>query len=340
VNAAVGKGGTTVWRYRRRFGHGARDYLVTLRSRTDGLHSELVHGSEILARDYTPAVGPEAVRNHLLRASLPDGQRLEVEAGWISLWNTGIRVQADGVVIHESHPGRPIAYPAKYREQTVAMQGATISEALAAGFKEGRGKAQADGYDLSVWSRNRVPLAVDILLGLLFFVVAKLTDLPTAAIVGAVAGLALVVAQRFVKADLLGGLAMFGIVMLLISAALAILFQDDMAVKMRGTIVGIISATLFLGDGLLGGNRLGRGLSRYLPYNDIDPARLSLGMGLLGLIMAGLNYLVARVASTDVWLFYTTFVDFFLVMLMIMLVFQYARGRMLPRGYKSPLIGS
>ena len=55
-------------------------------------------------------------------------------------------------------------------------------------------------------------------------------------------------------------------------------------VKMRSTIVGLISAALFLGDGLLGGNRLGRGMARYLPYNDIDPGRLALGVGLLGLV--------------------------------------------------------
>jgi intracellular septation protein A len=171
----------------------------------------------------------------------------------------------------------------------------------------------------------------------LFFAVAKLTDLPTAAIVGAAAGIGLVVAQRFVKVDLIGGLALFGIVMLLLSAGLAIAFQDDWAVKMRSTILGLVSAALFLGDGLLGGNRLGRGLSRYLPYTDIDPGRLALGMGLLGLAMAGLNYLVASTASTDIWLFYTTFVDFFLIMLAALAVFAFARGRLLPRGYKPPL---
>jgi intracellular septation protein A len=229
-------------------------------------------------------------------------------------------VRNAGIVIHESHPGRRIAYPERAARMLV----------------DADNPEKPSGYDPGAFKRNRIPLAVDIGLGLLFFVVAKLTDLSTAAIVGAVVGLALVVIQRFVKVDLLGGLAMFGIVMLLLSAALAILFQDDMAVKMRGTILGLISATLFLADGLFGGNRLGRGLSRYLPYSDIDPARLALGMGLLGLVMAGLNYLVAKIASTDVWLFYTTFVDFFLMMLMILQVFRYARGQFLPRGYKPP----
>jgi intracellular septation protein A len=95
--------------------------------------------------------------------------------------------------------------------------------------------------------------------------------------------------------------------------------------------VGAISAVLFLGDGLLGGNRLGKALSRYLPYNDLEPGRLAIGMGVLGLVMAALNYLVALFASTDGWLFYSTFVDFFLMLLMIMLVFRYARGQLFPR---------
>jgi len=311
---------TTFWRYRRRFAVDGAAGEVRVAVRTDGMHSSLILDGAERAHDTTPITGPGAVRNHRLAATLPDGRPLEVEMGYVNWWTVGIAVRIGGLLVHESHPGRRIAYPEKAARMAV--------------------KASADvpdGYDIGQLKRNRVPIMVDILLGLLFFAVAKLTDLPTAAIVGAVAGLTLVVAQRFVKADLLGGLAMFGIVMLLISAALAILFQDDMAVKMRSTIVGLISATLFLGDGLFGGNRLGRGLCRYLPYTDVDPGRLALGMGLLGLIMAGLNYLVAILASTDIWLFYSTFVDFFLIMLLVMVVFAFARGQLLRRGYKAPV---
>jgi intracellular septation protein A len=48
-------------------------------------------------------------------------------------------------------------------------------------------------------------------------------------------------------------------------------------------------------------------------------------MGLLGLVMAALNTAVALLASTDVWLFYTTFLDMPLIFLMIFAVFRYAR---------------
>lgn len=299
--------GLSLARYRRRFVLDGVPCEVVIRAEMDGLHSELFVAGMAQASDFSPTMGPDAVRNHRLAGLLPNGERFEVEAGYVSWTTVGIAVRQDGEVVHESHPGKVIAYPARAARM-----------------------AADPGADMSRYKANKVPILVDLSLGLLFFVVAKLTDLSTAALVGAGAGLALVVVQRFVKVDLLGGLALFGVVMLLISAGLALAFQDDTAVKMRSTIVGAISAVLFLGDGLLGGNRLGKGLTRYLPYNDLDPGRLALGMGVLGLVMAALNYLVASLASTDVWLFYTTFVDFFLVVLLILVVFSFARGRLFP----------
>jgi intracellular septation protein A len=296
--------GFWIARYRRRFTLDGSACEVTIWSRFTGLFSILtVDGSEVAA-DHTPPTGEGAVRNHRLAGTLPGGGGFEVDAGYLNWWNVGIAVRRDGRIVHESHPGRRIAMPASAARM-----------------------ASDPGMDMGSYQRNKVPIMVDIALGLLFFAVAKLTNLSTAALVGAGAGIALVVVQRFVKVDLIGGLALFGVVMLLISAGLAILFQDDMAVKMRTTIVGMISSTLFLVDGLFGGNRLGKGLARYLPYKDIDPGRLGIGMGVLGLIMAGLNYGVAKLASTDVWLFYSTFVDFILVMVLVFAVFRYARGK-------------
>lgn len=317
------RAGTTMWVYRRRFTIDGIPFELRAASRTDGLHGRLTMQGVSVAEDWTPALGPEAVRNHRLLAALPDGRSVEVEAGWISALSVGIAVRLDGALVHESHPGRTIAYPEAYRNK--------VAEAKS--FKD---LSDEPGFDPGVWKRNRVPIAVDIMLGLLFFIIAKMTDLSTAALVGAGVGLALVVVQRFVKVDLLGGLAMFGIVMLILSATLAILFQDDMAVKMRSTIIGLISATLFLGDGLFGGNRLGKGMARYLPYTDLDPGRLAVGLGVLGLIMAGLNLLVATLASTDVWLFYSTFVDFFLLMVLVLFVFRYARGKQNDTGQLQP----
>ena len=324
-------GGLTLWRYRRRFDVGGKPALVAVRSRTDRLLSELEVDGTVLATDETPAVGPDAVRNHHLHAILPDGSALDVEAGYISSANIGIAVRRDGELIHESHPGRTIAYPEKYRELVASYANGSMGFGL---LPEPENSSSYSGpIDFAAVKRNRIPLAVDILLGLIFFIVAKLTDLTTAALVGAALGVVLLIAQRLTKVDLLGGLAFFGIALLLFSALLALVFQSDEAVKYRSTIVGLVSAALFFADGLAGGNRLAARLMAYLPYRDIDAARLGIGMGVFGAVLAVLNLLVALYASTDVWLFYSTFADFPVSMVLILLVFRYSRGKILRDAY-------
>jgi intracellular septation protein A len=173
-----------------------------------------------------------------------------------------------------------------------------------------------------------VPIIVDLATGLLFFLVAKLTDLKTAALVGAAVGLGLVVAQRFVRVDLIGGLALFGVFMLLISAGFAIMFDDEEVIKQRSTVVGLIGAACFLFDGLvLKGRRLGAGLNRYLAYTDIDNRRLAIGLGLSGLVMAGGNWAVAKLFSTDAWLIYTTFLDIPVSMALVLWAISWARRK-------------
>ena len=174
---------------------------------------------------------------------------------------------------------------------------------------------------------NRLPFAIDVATGLLFFAVAKWTDLTTAALVGVGVGVALVLFQRVTRIDVTGGLALFGIAMLALSAAFALYFQDEEIIKLRGTIIGSFSAALFFIDGLFGGRLLAARLARFLPYNDIDHGRLGIGLGLLGLVMAALNFAVARLASTDQWLFYTTFLDTVIMLGLALMVMRYARPR-------------
>jgi intracellular septation protein A len=303
--------GPRLWLYKRPFRVGFHEGLVLLDARLTGLTSSLWIDGEQVASDFTPAAGPEAVRNHRLRANLPDGRAVEVEAGYVSWVNAGIAVRVDRELVHQSHPGRRIAYPARAAKM-VAQQTA-----------DGRA-----AYDVDKLRRNKVPIMVDIATGLLFFVVAKLTDLKTAALLGAAVGIGLVIAQRFVKVDLLGGLAMFGIIMLLISAGFAIAFEDDELIKQRSTIVGLIGAACFLFDGLvLRGRRLGHGLNRYLAYTDVDERRLAIGMGVLGVFTALANFAVVRLVSTDAWLIYTTFLDLPLVMVGVLLAVKWARSR-------------
>lgn len=176
------------------------------------------------------------------------------------------------------------------------------------------------------WQRNKPSIYADLALGLLFIVAAKLADLTTAALLSAAAGLLLVLVQRFVKVDLLGGLALFGVVMLLISAGFSLWFQDDDIVKLKGTILGLLTAALFLGDGLLNrGRYFGQRLARYVTQ-PVDMRRLAIGLGLLGALMALLNWVVAKTLSTDLWLAYSSFGDLVLTMLLFGFVLRYARA--------------
>ena len=271
------------------------------------------------AHDATPVFGPESVRNHQLRAKLPDGRMLDVELGYMGMWTTGIVARLDGAVVYESHKGRVPAYPEKYRD--AAAQHKSLREHVQA-------SQSAQGMNGGVFARhNRLPFAIDIITGLLFYFVAKFTDLQTAAIVGVVVGFGLVLFQRMTKIDVTGGLALFGILMLCISAGLAVWLNDDEWIKLRGTITGLIAASFFIIDGARGGPYIGKGLARYMPYSDIHAGRFAIAMGVIGLIMAALNYGAAKLLTTDNWLFYKTFIDNFIVAGLVIFALRFARAK-------------
>ncbi len=311
----------TWWRYpTRRFLIDGLSFAVSSRARSDGLHSMLTMLGVEQANDVTPVLGPESVRNHRLVAKLPDGRALEIDFGYMGMWTTGLVAYLDGVVVYESHKDRTPAYPESYREQ--AIKHSSFGEGIKAGHGDG-----PNPLETGIMAKgNRLPFAVDVITGLLFYAIAKLTDLQTAAMVGIVVGFSLVAFQRITKIDVTGGLALFGIVMLCISAGLALWLADDEWIKLRGTITGLIAASFFLADGLRGGPYIGKGLARYMPYSDIDTGRFAIGMGSVGLVMAGLNYAAAKLLSTDNWLFYTTFLDTFIVIGLVFFVLRFARG--------------
>ena len=312
---------TFTWRrFRtRRFSVDGLQFVVRNYAASDGLHSTLSMLGMEQARDCTPLVGPDAVRNHRLSCVLPDGRTLEVDLGYITSFTTGIVVRVDGVVVFESHPGVTPAYPEKYRADIVKH--ASMKDAFQSGHRD-----QPNPFSSGVFAKNnRLPFAIDIITGLLFYVVAKMSDLQTAAMVGVAVGFALVLFQYCTKIDVTGGLALFGIVMLILSAGLAWYLADDEWVKLRGTITGLIGASFFMIDGLRGGPYIGRGLARYMPYSDIDTGRFAASMGVVGIIMAALNYAVAKLASTDVWLFYKTFMDFFIIAGLALVAVRFSR---------------
>ena len=304
-----------VWTYRRPFSAQGEVFIVQIEAGIAGWRSRLMIGHQELVRDETILLGAAFdFRNHRLCHTLPDGSKLEVEIGYLNWFNTGIRVSISGTLVHESHPGRDILYLTRVRK--ASLGGKTEQQ-----LQEQRER------DAAQWALNRPSLIIDIALGLLFFAVSKVTgNLTTAALVGAVAGLTVVLAQRFVKLDLLGGLAMFGVFTLLLSAGFSLWFQDERMVQLKGSILGVLVAGLIFGDGLFNrGRYFGARLSRYLIGMTVDARRLSLGIAVLGLIMARLNLMAMHWLSKDAWLTYTTFVDAPLAMVLGLLVLIFAK---------------
>jgi intracellular septation protein A len=318
-----------VWTYRRPFSAQGEVFIVQIEAGLAGWRSRLMIGHQELVRDETILLGAAFdFRNHRLCHTLQDGSKLEVEIGYLNWFNTGIRVSISGTLVHESHPGRDILYLTRLRKASLGgkMYLTRVRKASLGGKTEQQLQEQRE-RDAAQWALNRPSLIIDIALGLLFFAVSKVTgNLTTAALVGAVAGLTVVLAQRFVKLDLLGGLAMFGVFTLLLSAGFSLWFQDERMVQLKGSILGVLVAGLILGDGLFNrGRYFGARLARYLIGMTVDARRLSLGIAVLGLIMAGLNLMAMHWLSKDAWLTYTTFVDAPLAMVLGLLVFRFAK---------------
>ena len=243
---------------------------------------------------------------HPLRT--PSGFEAKVEVGYFNWRNVGIAVTENGRLVHESHPGEDLSY------------GEALMEDLY-GMKENASRAGE-----SKWAQNKYSIYADLGLGALFFIVSKVTgDLVLAAIVGGVTGLGLIVLQRFVKVDLLGGFAVFGTIMLGISTAFSLVLQDSYWVQMKGTALGLFTATLFMADGLLRqGAYFGARFERYMP-GPLHHNRLAIGMSLMGIVSAGGNYFVAENFSEDFWLTYTTFLDFPIIMVSFFVILRWAR---------------
>lgn len=231
--------------------------------------------------------------------------KLTVSVGYISMWTVAIEVREDDDLIYASHPGKDI----RYAEKTIQKLNA-LGDDIESPEEQQRQQEK--------WQKNKHSIFADVFLGIAFFIVAKVTDdLTLAAFTGVGLGLGLVVLQRFVKVDLLGGFAVFGTAMLLISAIFSLVYQSEYMVQMKGTILGILTASLALADGVFRkGGYFGARFERYL-NSPIDHAYFVTGLGLIGLVMAALNYLVATYFSKDFWLTYSTFLDMPLYMVMI-----------------------
>jgi intracellular septation protein len=100
----------------------------------------------------------------------------------------------------------------------------------------------------------------------------------------------------------------------LITAALVGIFggltlwlQDETFIKMKPTIVNLLFALLLLGGLAINRLPLQAVLGKSLTISEIGWRRLTLRWGLFFIAMAGLNELVWRSQSTDVWVAFKVF---------------------------------
>jgi intracellular septation protein A len=333
-----------LWTFLRPFPYDAQRYVLEVSLTFSKTQARLFRDEELLAeQSHAYTEGPATfVFNlpHGLISDLPDALSDEVlgavsegvhgdsgesnqkrsaqlMAGFDNGGSLAIAVTEGGRTVYESHPGRSLQVD-RSSVQTVASEEAP----------GGLSVEQMTQLSQRKWQRNKYSIYADMALGALFFIVGKVTeDLALAALIGAGAGLLLVAAQRFVKVDLLGGFAVFGTIMLLISAAFSLALQDDYWVQMKGTVLGLLTASLFMIDGLLRrGAYFGARIERYMPL-PLHHDRIAIGMSLVGVVMAVANYYVANHFTEDFWLTWTTFLDLPLSMALFYAVIFWARKR-------------
>jgi intracellular septation protein A len=262
----------------------------------------------------------EMYRPFTLAVSAPEGP-LDITIGQISHLSAGCVVSRNGEVIHRSH-------------DKAFIQPDTSKGFLGWLNKLPSDDDEPDAEEMAKQERAkaRMPaIGVDLSMGVLFFFVAREFGLPTAALTGAGVTIGLFILQRLflTKTDLLGGFAVFGVVMALISASLALAFDNDLFIKLRGTIVGLIGAGFALADGLFNrGNYLGARIAGYMEsLMTLAPQRAAFGLAFAGSAMAMIDLPLAFILTTDQWIWYNAFLDSFIAMPIVLGTLWYLRER-------------
>jgi intracellular septation protein A len=294
--------GTGMFTYRWRLSVKMTSFCVTARSLWHGTRITIEDERTLLADQTFSHEGEDALAPKSVSVSTQLG-RLDVTVGSIGWWTTACQARLDGEEVFRSHP-KDFRIPA-------SLQG-FFDGVAELNAKSETPEAKARAKESAISFKRRWPsLAVDILLGAIFFIVARYTDLPTAAITVAAITLTLIILQPFLKkVDLLGGFAVFGAAMALISAGLSLAYQDDFFVKLRGTIIGAIGAAAFLVDGLFGGRYLGKRMQGYMETAwPIDPKRGAFALASVALILASVDLAAAFTLPNEFWLVYNAALD-------------------------------
>lgn len=300
-----------MWTYRWRFSHAGRAWQVVVNAGMALARYRVLEGDQeraALEVDYTE---PDSMGVRTLHVETPEGL-LEVKIGAVGWITYATQVFLNGALIYRSNK-RDFHVPAALKKFTAGDPSRTPEE-------RARLRAEAEARMPSVY--------VDLAMGVVFFFVAREFGLVNAAVTGAAVTLLLFIVQRFVKIDLLGGFAVFGVVMALISAGLAVAFQDELFVKLRGAVMGVIVASCFLTDAAFGGRYLGKRMASYLAQMmRIRPVPASLAMASAGLAVVSIDVAAAFTLKGDLWLFYNAFLDGLIAMPLVLGALWLAREK-------------
>jgi hypothetical protein len=238
-------------------------------------------------------------------------------------YSYGLEIARDGTVVYQSHPD-PFAALGAVQE--------TIQKRSTLGSSE-ESKRQAEK------SNEIYPaLATDVCVGLFLYIAAGYMSLRDVAILGAAVVLALMLvdwtAERLFsrKVRLTGGLSGFGVVMLLLSAAFAWLVDNELAIMLKSSVFGLITAVLFAIDAMVGGKYIGEPTRQYLlTFMDLDPRRFSWASAMATATQSLLSAAIAIWLSRDTWLFYNYWVGPILGLTLFIVVLWKARQRSVPQ---------
>lgn len=234
-----------------------------------------------------------------------DQGTLRIEIGFITLLKLGAIISKDGVIIHKTHK-KPFRGAGKLSGLFNNMEKMTTL-----GPGETYELSEKKKQDIARTKAMGPEILVDIIMGIIMFFVARNFGLMTAALTGSAITISLYVLQKFIKLDLLGGFATFGVIMALISASLAYAFQDDLFIKLRGTLMGGIGMAAFLLDGLiLKGDYLGKRMTRYMAgLFKLRPQKCSFAVAGSSFIIMLIDLPLAFLLTTDQWIWYNSFLD-------------------------------
>jgi hypothetical protein len=295
--------GFTLWTYRRRFSIDGVRYVVSIATGWTHLQTVVRQGDTVLGEDLTEGFDSAAdARVHEVCFELPDGRAVRVIAGPVGEWSIGIAVDLNGKRIHESHPGRVIAWP--------DWMGKLFDLAGSGADPESRARVEHENRLQAARQAGFGPaVRTDLLTALVLLASAWMADAQTAALAGGAMLLLAALWPGSTRMRRFDGLAVPLAATVAASAAFDWAVVDPGLARLHDTALALLVCTLLLADALLADGRcLGVRFHRYV-FVQTHAGHLAFGLGSAALIMAVLAWLAARAAPDVLWVIYSSYVD-------------------------------